>query len=41
MANDIVLETEALSKYWGGIKALNDSSCTAWSAPTALARVLC
>lgn len=26
MANDIVLETEALSKHWGGIKALNDIS---------------
>ncbi|HBX40169.1 MAG TPA: ABC transporter ATP-binding protein, partial [Marinobacter adhaerens] len=26
MANDIILETESLSKHWGGIKALNDIS---------------
>ncbi len=26
MSNDIILETESLSKHWGGIKALNDIS---------------
>ena len=29
MANDIILETESLSKHWGGIKALNDISTRA------------